>query len=75
MGDGRWEMRDEGEGGGGGNQRKDEWGRGRQLYWEDMASPYAPAERMAMRSSRRVSGRVTSRAKVSDDSQMGPTTS
>ena len=50
-------------------------GNSRQLYPNAIASPYAPAERIAMMSPRLVSGIRRSLQNTSEDSQIGPTTS
>lgn len=54
---------------------KKAFGKGRQLYRIAITSPYAPAERNAIRSLRCTSFNSTSLPNTSDDSQTGPTTS
>ena len=54
---------------------KKAFGNGRPLYRMAITSPYAPAERNAIRSLRRTSFSSTSLPNTSDDSQTGPTTS
>ena len=49
-------------------------GNNRILYLDAITSPYAPAERIATRSPRRVSGSEMDLPKVSVVSQIGPTT-
>ena len=57
------------------SSEKTEAGRFLRLYRDAMASPYAPADLIAIISPRFVSGSSIYLANVSDDSQTGPTTS
>lgn len=50
-------------------------GNGRQLYPDAIISPYAPAERKAIKSPLFTLFKSTALPNTSDDSQIGPTTS